>query len=114
MARPRRRAMARIVTIVRGLAPIHQPHLCYSTRWDHSLAVGDLAAPVEGEDHAGHQSAICHPLTQPEARFLQKAAPAMIIRAATVAADPSKPMDNIDVALGLSSGRSHGWVGTED
>ena len=57
--------------------------------------VSDLASNKGGEQ-ARHQSAICHPLTQSEDQFLQKAVAAMIIRAAMVAADPNQPMDTID------------------
>ena len=53
-------------------------------------------ASNKGGDQARHQSAICHPLTQPEVQFLQKAVVAMITRAAIVAADPNQPMDTID------------------
>ena len=48
--RTRRRAQARIVEIVRELAPIHQLHLSYSTGRDHAVAVRDeLADLVEPE-----------------------------------------------------------------
>ena len=57
--------------------------------------VSDLASN-KGGDQARHQSAICHPLTQPEVQFLEKAVAAMIIRAAVVAADPNQSMDTID------------------
>ena len=46
----RRRAQRRIVELVRGLAPIHQLHLSYSTGRDDALAVRDeLADLVEPE-----------------------------------------------------------------
>ena len=57
--------------------------------------VSNLASN-KGGDQARHQSAICHPLTQPEVQFLEKAVATMIIRAAMVAADPNQPMDTID------------------
>ncbi len=57
--------------------------------------VSNLASN-KGGDQARHESAICHPLTQPEVQFLEKAVAAMIIRAAMVAADPNQPMDTID------------------
>ena len=48
--RTRRRAQARLVELVRGLAPIHQLHLSYSTGRDNALAVRDeLADLVEPE-----------------------------------------------------------------
>ena len=48
--RTRRLAQARIVKIVRELAPIHQLHLSYSTGPDNALAVHDeLADLVEPE-----------------------------------------------------------------
>ena len=53
-------------------------------------------ASNKGGDQARHQSGICHPLTQPEVQFLQKAVAAMIVRATIVAADPNQPMDTID------------------
>ena len=55
-----------------------------------------ILASTKGGDQGRHQSAICHPLTQPEVQFLEKAMAAMIIRAAMVAADPNQPMDTID------------------
>ena len=53
-------------------------------------------ASNKGGDQARHQSGICHPLTQPEVQFLQKAVASMIVRAAIVAADPNQPMETID------------------
>ena len=53
-------------------------------------------ASNKGGDQARHQSGICHPLTQPEVQFLEKAVAAMIVRAAIVAEDPDQPMDTID------------------
>ena len=55
-----------------------------------------ILASNKGGDQARHQSGICHPLSQPEVQFLQKAVAAMIVRAAIVAADPNQPMDTID------------------
>ncbi len=57
--------------------------------------VSNLASN-KGGDQARHQSGICHPLTQSEVQFLQKAVAAMIVRAAMVAADPNQPMETID------------------
>ena len=51
----------------------------------------------KGGHQARHASAINHPLTQYEVRFLEKAVVAMIIRAAKVAADPSQHMEEINV-----------------
>ena len=51
----------------------------------------------KGGHQARHASAIDHPLTQYEVRFLEKAVVAMIIRAARVAADPSQHMEEINV-----------------
>ncbi len=39
--RTRRRAMARIIQIVRELAPIHRMHVSYSTGPDWALAIRD-------------------------------------------------------------------------
>ena len=48
--RTRRRAMTRIVEIVRGLAPISRMHLSYSTGRDHALAIREeLAYLVESQ-----------------------------------------------------------------
>ena len=52
----------------------------------------------KGGQQARHASAIDHPLTQYEVRFLEKAVVAMIIRAAKVAADPDQPMEFIDLS----------------
>ena len=57
--------------------------------------VSNLASN-KGGGQARHHSAICHPLTQPEVQFLEKAVVAMISRAAMVAADSNQPMDTID------------------
>ncbi len=48
--RTRRRAQARIVELVRDLAPIHQLHVSYCTGRDNALAIRDeLADLVESE-----------------------------------------------------------------
>ena len=72
-------------------------HAAQKHNLSHNLVklVSNLASN-KGGDQARHQSAICHPLTQPEVQFLEKAVAAMIIRAAMVAADPNQPMDTID------------------
>ena len=49
--RTRRRAQARIVKIVRELAPIHQLHLSYSTGPDNALAVRDELADLVEPEH---------------------------------------------------------------
>ena len=49
--RTRRRAQARIVKIVRELAPIHQLHLSYSTGPDNALAVRDELANLVEPEH---------------------------------------------------------------
>ena len=51
----------------------------------------------KGGQQARHASAIDHPLTQYEVRFLEKAVVAMIFRAAKVAANPGQPMEFIDL-----------------
>ncbi len=51
----------------------------------------------KGGQQARHASAIDHPLTQYEVRFLEKAVVAMIIRAAKVAANPDQHMDKINL-----------------
>ena len=51
----------------------------------------------KGGQQARHASAIDHPLTQYEVRFLEKAIVAMIVRAAKVAANPDQPMEFIDL-----------------
>ena len=60
-------------------------------------SVSNLASN-KGGYQARHQSAISHPLTQPEVQFLEKAVAAMVIRGAMVAADPNQPMHKIDVS----------------
>ena len=52
----------------------------------------------KGGQQARHASAIDHPLTQYEVRFLEKAVVAMIVRAAKVAANPDQPMEFIDLS----------------
>ena len=49
--RTRRRAMARIVEIVRRLAPIHRMHVSYSTGRDHALAIRDGLADLVEPEH---------------------------------------------------------------
>ena len=49
--RTRRRAQARIVEVVRKLAPIHQLHLSYSTGRDYALAVRDELAGLVQPEH---------------------------------------------------------------
>ena len=51
----------------------------------------------KGGQQGRHASALKHPLTQHESRFLEKAVIAMIIRAAKVTADSNQPMDRINV-----------------
>ena len=72
-------------------------HAARRHKLSHKLVkmVGNLASN-KGGDQARKQSGICHPLTQSEVQFLQKAVGAMIVRAAMVAADPSQPMETID------------------
>ncbi len=49
--RTRRRAMARIIQIVRELAPIHRMHVSYSTGRDHALAILDGLADLVEPEH---------------------------------------------------------------
>ena len=49
--RTRRRALARIVEIVRELAPIHQLHLSYTTGPDNAMAVRDELADLVKPEH---------------------------------------------------------------
>ena len=49
--RTRRRAMARIIQIVRGLAPVRQIHVSYSTGREHALAIRDGLADLVEPEH---------------------------------------------------------------
>ena len=49
--RTRKRAMARIVEIVRGLAPIRQMHVSYTTGRDNALAIRDELADLVEPEH---------------------------------------------------------------
>ena len=49
--RTRRRARARIIEMVRGLAPISQMHISYSTGRDYALAVRDELADLVEPEH---------------------------------------------------------------
>ena len=49
--RTRRRAMARIVEVVRGLAPVRQMHVSYSTGRDNALAIRDELADLVEPEH---------------------------------------------------------------
>ena len=49
--RTRRRAMTRIVELARGLAPIRQLHVSYSTGRDNALAILDELADLVEPEH---------------------------------------------------------------